>query len=335
MKTTIYLPTAEGLNIVTGNEGSWRGTTALRGMQLQCVAVDPADPNRVYCGTFGHGVQISHDGGASWHCGRELDTARITALSAAPSGMIYAGTEPSGVWQSFDQGERWTPLSSLLTLPSASTWSFPPRPETHHVQAILGASDPPLRLHVAIEAGALLRTDDGGSSWQDRVAGGPYDTHTLIADPRDGKHLFSAAGDGCFESGDGGASWEPLMAGLQQTYCWSIAVHPSSPETLLLTASEFAASAHNPHAPQSFVYRRVGHEAWHLAMDGLSMLPQVRIPVIVAGQREADTFYLATESRVYRSIDGGISWSGLPIDWEGGQPIARHSLSMALSQTEK
>ena len=98
MKTTIYLPTAEGLNIVSSSEGSWTGTTALLGMQLQCVAVDPTDPNRVYCGTFGHGIRISEDGGKSWRAGRALRTARVTALFAAPSGTLYAGTEPSEVW---------------------------------------------------------------------------------------------------------------------------------------------------------------------------------------------------------------------------------------------
>jgi hypothetical protein len=57
----------------------------------------------------------------------------------------------------------------MLTLPSAKEWSFPPRPETHHVRSILPSLRKPNRLHVAIEAGALLRSDDAGATWRDRV----------------------------------------------------------------------------------------------------------------------------------------------------------------------
>ena len=172
---------------------------------------------------------------------------------------------------------------------------------------ILGVDETERQFRVAIEAGAMLRTDDGGTSWQDRVASSPYDTHSLIADPTDSRHLVSAAGDGCFESHDGGASWEPLMAGLEQTYCWSVAVHPSSPETLLLSASEFASTAHNPRSAQSFIYSRVGQHAWQLSMDGLSSLSKARIPVIAAGNREPNAFYLAAEGRIYRSSNGGTT----------------------------
>jgi len=107
------------------------------------------------------------------------------ALATADSGdagrpaLLYAGTEPSAIYQSSDGGDTWHPLPGLLSLTSAGEWSFPLRPETHHVRQIL--SDPcfPLRLHVAIEAGALLRSEDGGETWRDRVPGGPKDTHTL------------------------------------------------------------------------------------------------------------------------------------------------------------
>src|SRR5205085_1369558 len=39
------------------------------------------------------------------------------------------------------------------------------------------------RVFVAIEAGALVRTFDGGRTWRDRVRGGPYDTHTAVTHP--------------------------------------------------------------------------------------------------------------------------------------------------------
>ena len=49
---------------------------------------------------------------------------------------------------------------------------------------------------VAIEAGALVRSLDGGRTWIDRVEQGPYDTHTLGTHQKAPKRLYSSAGDG-------------------------------------------------------------------------------------------------------------------------------------------
>ena len=38
----------------------------LQNMQPTCIAVDPFQKNRVYCGTFGRGLWLSDDSGDSW-----------------------------------------------------------------------------------------------------------------------------------------------------------------------------------------------------------------------------------------------------------------------------
>src|SRR5687767_11441134 len=103
------------------------------------------------------------------------------------------------------------------------TWSFPPRPHTHHVrwiEADLSVAD---RVFVAIEAGALVRTFDGGRTWRDRVRGGPYDTHTAATHPLAPGRIYSAAGDGYFESADAGDSWRSPEDGLKHLYLVSVA----------------------------------------------------------------------------------------------------------------
>jgi len=56
------------------------------------------------------------------------------------------------------------------------------------------------RVFVAIEAGALVRTFDGGRIWRDRVRGGPYDTHTALTHPLAPGRIYSAAGDGTLKA---------------------------------------------------------------------------------------------------------------------------------------
>src|SRR5437773_4016419 len=85
--------------------------------------------------------------------------------------------------------------------------SFPPRPQTHHVRWIEADVSVADRVFVAIEAGALVRTFDGGRIWRDRVRGGPYDTHTAMTHPFAPGRIYSAAGDGYYERTDAGRWW--------------------------------------------------------------------------------------------------------------------------------
>lgn len=167
----------------------------------------------VWCGTAQGVWKIDHtpqpDG---------LEGLSITALSAGSDGTLWAGTDPSGVYR---RTHSWEACGSFENLPSRGEWSFPPRPDTHHVRWIGVEPDDPSRLYVAIEAGALLRSFDRGKTWHDRVKGGPLDTHQLLT--LGGGRRVSAAGDGYFESHDGGESWSSPQDGLSQRYLWSAA----------------------------------------------------------------------------------------------------------------
>jgi hypothetical protein len=243
------------------------------------------------------------------------------ALAIADSGdagrpaLLYGGTEPSAIYQSGDGGETWRPLPGLLDLASAGEWSFPPRPETHHVRQIL--SDPCFsqRLHVAIEAGALLRGEDGGETWRDRVPRGPRDTHTLAAHRSAPGRLYSAAGDGYFESLDDGDTWLRVMEGLEHGYCWSVAVSPSDPDTVLLSAAKSPRVAHSEEFANSAVYRRSAHEPWRKAVDGLPGPKGRRVPVLARSDMEPGVFYLLSEGELYRSANSGAQWQKLTVDW--------------------
>ena len=72
------------------------------------------------------------------------------------AGCRVGGHGTSEVWLSADAGTTWEQTSRLETLSSSSEWSFPPRPDTHHVRWIACHPLEPARLWVAIEAGALV-----------------------------------------------------------------------------------------------------------------------------------------------------------------------------------
>jgi hypothetical protein len=59
----------------------------------------------------------------------------VTPSPVGPN-VVWVGTEPGEVWRSGNAGTSWEPTSRLEALPSSFEWSFPPRPDTHHVRWI-------------------------------------------------------------------------------------------------------------------------------------------------------------------------------------------------------
>jgi len=320
MSTKMYLATAHGVCVIEDLHGKWQSKGRLERELVQCIAVDSRVKNVIYCGTFGAGVFRSDDAGDRWRPCNALTNQKVMSLAIGESedtsgpAVVYAGTEPSAIHRSSDGGEVWDALPSFLNLPSAGEWSFPPRPTTHHVRYML--PDPCIagRLHVAIEAGALLRSEDGGETWRGRVPGSPKDTHTLAAHKGAPGRLYSAAGDGYFESIDDGDSWRRLIDGLEHRYCWSIALNTSDPNTMLLTASKSAREAHSKDSADSFIYRRSAGEPWRPATRGLPGSKGRRIGVVAASEIEPGVFYLSSEGEIYRSVNNGLDWRKLTIE---------------------
>jgi hypothetical protein len=320
--TNIFVALPGGLLMLHEQQGQWQTQQHLAGEHAQCLAADPLQPARLYCGTFGHGLWVSADAGRSWQpAGEGIRSPQITSVAVSSTeragalGVVYAGTEPSALYRSEDGGASWRELSSMLALPSAPTWSFPPRPYTSHVRAI-GLD--PLRagvLLVAIEAGALIRSTDGGQTWEDRQPGGPFDTHTLGLPRQHPGYVYSAAGDGVIrqgegfaESHDGGTTWERPSAGLQHHYLWGLAVDPADPNTLVISAAAGPRQAHDLQSAASAIYRRANGSPWQQVQQGLPESQGMLASVLATNQAEPGVFYAANNQGLFRSPDAGESW---------------------------
>lgn len=326
--TTLHVASPAGLLIARAGS-AWRAEVHLEGQRLHCVAVDPERPERVYAGTEAEGLWLSHRGGDGWE--RALEGRQVTAVtvSAAEGGVVYAGTEPSAVLRSADGGASWEELAGLTELPSAESWSFPPKPWTHHVRWIEAHPLEPGRLYVAVEAGALLRSPDGGRTWQDRVPDGPYDTHTLRLHPQAPGRVWSAAGDGYFESADGGETWRRPQQGLDHRYVWGLAVDRGDPETLIVSSASGPGAAHATSGARSFVYRRAGDGPWQQVRAGLPDPQGTSRSALAAHPEEPGVFYAASNHGLFESRDGGQSWEALQVAWPEGfrRPVSGLALS--------
>jgi photosystem II stability/assembly factor-like uncharacterized protein len=278
------------------------------GERPTCLAADPLVRGRAWCGTSRGGAFRSDDGGRSWgHVG--LSGRLIMAIAASPVArdVVWAGTGPSEVWRSEDAGTTWQQTSRLETLASSPEWAFPPRPDTHHVRWIACHPRDADRLWVAVEAGALVSTSDGGRTWCDRVPGGPVDTHELAIHPQAPDVLRAAAGDGYFESDDGGLTWRSPSAGLEVGYLRSIAIDPEDPNAVVISASSGPHSAYVAGRADGRLYRRITPDGWERVNDGWPEPPRTIAPLLCAGLKGGE-LWAADERGVHRSDDGGTRW---------------------------
>ncbi len=273
-----------------------------------CLAADCRVSGRAWCGTHRSGVFSSDDGGESWQS-VGLAGRLIMAVTASPAerDAIWVGTEPSEVWRSGDAGATWEQTSRLETLPSSPGWSFPPKPETHHVRWIACHPTEPQRLWVAIEAGALVSTTDGGVTWRDRVPSGPWDTHELAIHASAPETLRVSAGDGYFESDDAGVTWRSPRDGLEVGYLRSVAIDPGQPDVVLVSASSGPHSAYVAKRSDGRLYRRITAGQWERVRDGWPDPPSTIAPLLCSGAT-AGEMWAADERGVHRSEDGGKSW---------------------------
>jgi photosystem II stability/assembly factor-like uncharacterized protein len=327
--TTIFVALPETLLVLRRQHGSWQLNRQLEGLPTQCLAADPLQPEHLYCGTFGQGLWRSEDAGASFQpVGEGIRSAQIMAVAVSrtervgAAGVVYVGTEPSALYRSEDRGSTWQALPRLLALPSAPTWSYPPRPSTSHVRALGLDPNRAGRLYVAIEAGALVRSFDGGQTWQDRQPDGPFDTHTLGLPHQMPGRIYSAAGDGWLqlgqgfvESHDGGDTWERPGTGLQHHYLWGLAVDPGDAETLVISAATGPEEAHNPRSAESAIYRRTSGGNWQQVQEGLPASRGMLASTLAANEAEPGIFYATNNQGVYRSPDTGLTWERLALAW--------------------
>ena len=101
----LYAATGDGIARLDEARDAWTVELFLSGSGAQCLAVDPTDPAIVYAGLRDGGVRRSVDAGRSWIDCKLPEPGVFSLAVSAADGAVYAGTEPSRLFQSDDRGE--------------------------------------------------------------------------------------------------------------------------------------------------------------------------------------------------------------------------------------
>lgn len=293
----------------------WTVAPVLAEYDVRCLEVDPLDPERVYAGTQGHGVFASEDGGHTWQPAG-LPGVIVKSLAASPHqpGVIYAGTKsPPLIFRTTDGGKRWDELAEFRRVPGRWWWLSPAEPPfTAYVLALAVSPQDPNVLLAGIEAGAVVRSADGGQTWGRHRPGAGRDCHQLVFHPRQGHWAYEAHGGGPVVSRDGGQTWSQPRSGLSARYCFNVAADPLRPELWYAVVAPIL-RAHSANS-QAIVVRSAGGAPWETLGGGLPA-PFTRLPLLASHPAQAGHVYVASaEGQVWHSADCGDRWQRLPLD---------------------
>ncbi len=163
------------------------------------------------------------------------------------------------------------------------------------------AVDPltPTNLYVGSSRGGVLRSTDGGVTWEIvLVLFGPV--NTLAIDPAVPTILYAGSPQqgGLWKSTDGGDTWMVVSA----LAPGALVIDPSMPTTLYGTGV------------RGILKSTDGGASWSAADRGLADL---RVRDLAIDPENPTTLYAGTQDGVYRSIDGAESWFRLPGGLEG------------------
>ena len=303
------------------------------------LAFDPANADRIYCATNGDGLWRTEDGGKRWekigvpsmatkvNMSEGISSSKITSVAVHPTkkvsgnSIVYAGTEPSMLYFSVDNGRNWEELEGIQNVPSKRDWAFPPRPHTHFVRWITPSYSNENHLAISIEAGAVLNTYDQGETWVDRPEKSPIDVHTLLAHPKAPSRLYAANGDGSShnerayaESADEGRSWNYMSEGIEEhPYLYNMVIHPENPNDRLVSASRNARSAHGSNR-YSTIYRKIDDEPWEEIAKGIPR-EDAYTHHLSEDPKEPGAFYAMNNFGIFRLAAEGDTWGQLDLDW--------------------
>ncbi len=251
---------------------------------LECQSVRNlfVSGDRIFAGT-GDGVFVSEDEGRSWTL-TGLMGLEVWQIEAVDSNLLYAVTQPAGLYRSADGGTTWQEVESFAKVAAAADWCVPiDPPSPGRARALVIDRNDPNYIWVGVEVGGIMRSDDGGNSWQFNLPGDNPDLHMMCAHPDNPQTLFASTGygridgiaemiegnAGVFRSDDNGANWRYVWHGVTPRYSRPMCIDQRKPFALTVASAPTAFSHYKEDGgAQAMLYRSDDCGAtWHSLCD--------------------------------------------------------------------
>jgi photosystem II stability/assembly factor-like uncharacterized protein len=161
-------------------------------------------------------------------------------------------------------------------------------------------------LCVGTVGGGLSCSPDGGATWNRIRNPIPSESNVraLSVYPDNPHRILAGTDVGLFRSDDAGETWAHIESMVAETQIWSVAVDPADSNTIFVGA--------RPDAFRS----RDGGKTWDQLSLGVTLPCPIGIPRttnVIVDPRDRNTIWAGIEvDGVYKSFDGGDTWTHLP-----------------------
>lgn len=240
----------------------------------------------------------------------------VAGVNGQPA-LAYIGTDDGGVWKTSNAGTTWFPVTDAV----------------HDIRGITALAVAPSQPQIVYAgtgsifgyqySSGIWKSGDAGAHWQSAGLRNAGAISALLVDPNNPGLLLAATrgidfqkgGErGVFRSSDGGKTWKEVLDAGPESGAAGIAWAYDNPQVVFATVVQ---TYHAPGASGFALFRHPGPSALYKSsdegltwsrIDGLNQ-PKTIGEIAVAEHTHSTRLYLLNRSGLYRSDDGGASWT--------------------------
>ncbi len=265
-------------------------TAAAASLSVLGMSFDPQDRNVLYLATAENGLVYTLDGGESWQPVKGLSVGRVSSVAVDPKNkcILYA-TSANKIYKSQTCGRDWTQIF------------YDPRLDKFFTRLVVDWYNP-TNLYAGSSDGDILRSVDGGISWQlaRRVDG--VAISSLMIDPRDSRLIYvGTLGEGILKTTDGGATWTSIRKQFSDAYS-------SARRVTQIVLDPVEANLVYAVSKYGILKSSDGGETWK-ALQLTSPPETIKINSLAIDPRNNKRLIFTGISTLQLSTDGGSTWT--------------------------